>query len=196
VSDQTYFSVSRSLLYAVSPRSANRKRSARASGISIPDVNRKKKALPLASSERSDLDLAHCCLHLPRDQSSEEKHLSSWYLHPRYQSEGGRGLPTRPGHSAWATRPDYLFPASKEGRRGQVSFFLRRWRPGLRDQVSFFPASMRRRLGLLHQDCLANTAGACFFPLLIAQTKTAGCHEHPTAHNAPRQKAARPRRVT
>jgi hypothetical protein len=31
------------------------------------------------------------------------------------------------------------------------------------------------------------------FPL--AQTKTTGGHEHPTAHNAPRQKAARPRRV-
>jgi hypothetical protein len=50
-------------------------------------------ALPLASSGRPGPDLARCCLVLPRDQSLEEKHLSSWYLHrPRYQSEEKRSF--------------------------------------------------------------------------------------------------------
>jgi hypothetical protein len=44
----------------------NRKRSARASGTSIPDIPQsEERHLPLASSERPDLDLAHCCLLLP-----------------------------------------------------------------------------------------------------------------------------------
>jgi hypothetical protein len=144
VSDQTYFSRSRPLLFALAPRSIGRE--APGPLVSSSPISIGRKALPLASNERSDLDLAHCCLLLPRDQSSEEKHLGFWYLHPRYKSEEKRSFwysipeinrkeavcglrPTRPGHNAF-------------GRRGQVTFFLRQWRGGEARLFYFPPASM------------------------------------------------------
>jgi hypothetical protein len=122
VSDQAYFSRSRPLMCAVAPRPIGREE---APGllVSSSPVSIGRKAPPLASSERSDLDLAHCCLLLSRDQSSEEKHLGFWY-HPRYKSEEKRsfwysipeinrkkavcGLPTRPGHNAFGRRDQVM----------------------------------------------------------------------------------------
>jgi hypothetical protein len=155
VSDQTCFSRSRPLLCAVAPRSTGRE--APELLVSSSPISIGRKALPLVSSERSDLDLAHCCLLLPRGQSSEEKHLSFfWYLsspisigrearllvfHPRARSIGRRLWAAHEARTQcfWATRPGYFFPASKEGRRGQVIFSLRRWRLWATRPGFFFP---------------------------------------------------------
>jgi hypothetical protein len=76
-----------------------------------------------------------------------------------------------------------------KGLRGQVSFSCVDGGLGYETRLLF---SCVDEGYTIHQDCLANITGA--FPP-FAQTKTTGCHEHPTSHNAPRQKAARPRRV-
>jgi hypothetical protein len=141
VSDQPDFSRSRPLLYAVAPRSIGRE--APELLVSSPPISIGRKALPLASSARSDLDLtSHPLLFAVargiNHQSSEEKHLGFWCLRPReakllvFQISSPRSIGRRPwaAHEAraqcfWATRPGYFFPASMEGRRGQVIFSLR-----------------------------------------------------------------------